>query len=71
MKATRVSASHVVMLLKSAKVHTLRWDYQKASWSIGPEVEVEHVNGIAYLRTNPNTTLQDNLNNLPQLTTCM
>ena len=41
--------------------------YRNNLWNVGETVEPIHYNGIRYLRTDKNSTPNDNLGNLPRL----
>jgi hypothetical protein len=58
----KTSESEVIKLIKQNKtVRTITWNYP--SWKKGALVEYATRNGKEYLRTNPNSTEKDNLDN--------
>ncbi len=55
----------VINLIKSNKaVYTIKWNYDSANWSKGAQVGYERINGVDYLRTHPDASVTDNLDNL-------
>lgn len=55
----------VISLLKAGKtVITAKWDYFSATWEKGAPVSYEKREGIEYLRTHPDYTKTDNLENM-------
>jgi len=55
----------VIKLIDDEKtVRTIRWSYQTALWNNGAEVSTEKRGDIRYLRTHPDASVQDNLDNL-------
>ena len=62
--ATKRTEAYVIDLIKNKKtVKTIRWNYASAIWTEGALVTYEKVNGVEVLRTVPNTTKEDNLDN--------
>ena len=70
-KGRHVSKDYVLGLLGTNSIFTLRWNYTTAEWKTGALVESERTNGALYLRSDPNTTVEDNLSHLPILATWM
>jgi hypothetical protein len=58
--------AYVISLLKPPfpkTVKTMRWSYETSKWIEGALVTIEKVNGVELLRTVPNATVKDNLDN--------
>ncbi|MDB4926326.1 DUF3892 domain-containing protein [Mucilaginibacter sp.] len=54
----------VIMLLKNNKtVCTIKWNYSDSSWSLGAWIGFESVDGIEYLRSHPDNSIANNLDN--------
>ena len=61
-KGTKTSKADTITLLKNKKlIMSLTWNYP--GWNQGAYVTYENVNGQEYLRTVPNHTTKDNLDN--------
>lgn len=59
---TKTSQAEVVRLIEAGYVvYTKVWNYP--NWTNGARVDVVHTNGRKYLRTDPNATTKDNLDN--------
>jgi len=64
-KGQKVSEQQAITLLKNGNtLTTQRWDYQHARWVTGAEVGIEKVNNREILRTKPDASVMDNLDNL-------
>jgi len=62
---TKRTKDEVIALIKNYKtVCTIKWNYNSGSWSNGALVGYEKINGVEYLRTHPDPTQTDNLDNL-------
>ena len=59
----------IKLIDKEKTIKTIRWNYQTAKWSQGAVVQTEKLDGVRYLRTHPDATKSDNLDNLLRLTT--
>jgi hypothetical protein len=61
----KTSKEDVIALIERGKtVKTIRWVYQNRSWNQGALVEVFHLNRKKYLRTVPDASESDNLDNM-------
>ncbi len=61
----KTSKDDVIAKIKSGLIiKTLRWDYVKRTWIRGAVVHYETVGKNQYLRTVPDTTVSDNLDNM-------
>jgi hypothetical protein len=61
----KTSEQAVINLINQGNaVYTIMWNYNNGSWTIGARVIVVQEYGRNILRTNPNTTVRDNLDNL-------
>ncbi|MPS73310.1 MAG: DUF3892 domain-containing protein [Chryseobacterium sp.] len=59
-KAEKYSKADAIKLVNANLVQTAVWNYTKQLWSLGAEVEVVG----NYLRSNADSTVRDNLDNL-------
>ena len=60
----KTSESEVISLINIGKVvHTLTWNYHKLCWYKGAKVLVENNLGRFFLKTSPNNSTIDNLDN--------
>lgn len=65
-RATKKSKAEAIKLLQvnGNSAETCTWDYKKAGWKIGEEVNVVGSGSNKYLRSNPDNTTTDNLGHL-------
>ena len=57
------SKDEVIALIKNKRtVCTIRWSYPQ--WNEGALVGYEKINGVEYLRSHPDATVKDNIDNL-------
>lgn len=63
-----MTKNYMINLLKAGSVvYTAKWAYNAPKWKIGARVSYETQNGIEYLRTHPDETTTDNLENMIDL----
>ena len=63
--AKKSRAVVVDLIEKKHIIKTLVWDYSNTpNWRFGAVVGIDTVNSIKYLRTHPNSSGQDNIDNL-------
>lgn len=65
-RAEKTSKAEATALLETRgnRASTIIWNYGKAMWSIGENVEVVNGRNGKYLRSNPDNQLTDNLQHL-------
>ncbi len=65
-RANKTSKPEAIRLLEISgnTAVTWIWNYQRAEWKIGENVEVVNGSNGKYLRSNPDNTLTDNLDHL-------
>lgn len=62
-KTTKADA--IILLEKNGNTATTwLWNYTRARWDVGENVRIATRNGEKYLRTDPDNTTRDNLENL-------
>ena len=54
----------IQLIKKKYSVITIKWDYKTATWVPGGPAGYEKIDGIEYLRTDPDALVTDNLVNL-------
>jgi hypothetical protein len=63
---TLKTKDEILSLLDNGKtVKTIRWNYP--SWLVGAKVQPYTHNNVRYLRTQPDASVADNLDNMPAL----
>lgn len=64
-KGVKTSRAEAIRLLKAGKtMKTMQWNYSKATWNMGADVGYLEIDGIEYLRSHKDKTVNDNLDNL-------
>lgn len=64
-KGTKTVESTVISLIENKHVvRTVTWNYTTAKWREGADVKVVELNGKKYLRSQKDSTVRDNLDNL-------
>ena len=64
-KGVKTSKDDVIALIKAGStVMTISWDYSISKWSMGAAVGYEEINGVEYLRSENDASVQKNINNL-------
>jgi len=59
------SRTSVVALIEQGNaIRTIVWNYSTAKWDVGAIVDVELVGSMKYLRTHPDSTTENNIDNL-------
>ena len=67
-RGTKTTKDAVIKLLKAGySIRTIRWAYSDGKWVKGAKVDYETRRNVEYLRTDPDTTVTDNLDNLIDL----
>ena len=64
LRGEKRTKDEIVALLRTETINTLRWNYQEGIWTWGAKVTTETRNGIVYLRTVPDNTTSNNLDNI-------
>lgn len=58
----KTTESETIELINSGKkIQTLRWNYTNPGWMIGADIHVSGTETNAYLRTDPDAQVSDNL----------
>jgi hypothetical protein len=65
-KAVKTSKAQAISLLEMSEntAVTLVWNYSRAGWDVGEQVQVVNGPDGKFLRSNPDNTLTDNLGHL-------
>lgn len=64
-RGTRTSEQAVINRINQRDVvHTITWNYTTREWNLGAQVTVVQEYGRNILRTVPNATVKDNLDNM-------
>ncbi len=65
---TKKTKDEIILLLDNGyKIKTTRWNYVSANWSEGAQVLTEARQNRRYLRTRPDASTADNLDNMLQM----
>jgi hypothetical protein len=58
----------IAAMKKGTTFCTIKWNYQAGNWSKGELVSYETRGGVEYLRTHPDASVSDNLENMLRMT---